>query len=350
MKKVIEIFWIVVEDIKEFFLVWGVKILIVLLLLMVAHNVLKLFSFSSEAEEKYKNLITTDKENEYAINVYQIGKGDKTIVILPGFGSQSPILQYKELAQGLSDKYKVVIIEYYGYGFSTENTTSERTSANIADEIVKVLKLAKIDGPYYLMPHSISNMYAIRLQQKRPDLVTGIISLDGLYPAEINDKYYEDINLNTITNVKITAALELTGFERLLSYVSPSTFYINKMKESSAYTADDIKIYRDRIAKSYLTKTMVNEIKMLVKNMDELKDYKYPSNLPVLQILSEDRVKQYKNAKESKGATVDLEELANGMITNSSIQTVVTIEGDHSLELTNPSGVIQEVVQYLLEN
>ena len=41
-----------------------------------------------------------------------VGKGSKTIVILSGFGMQSPIIQYKTLVDGLKDEYKVVIVEY----------------------------------------------------------------------------------------------------------------------------------------------------------------------------------------------------------------------------------------------
>lgn len=351
MKKIVAFFWGVVEDIEQFFLVWGLRILIVLFIGIIIHNLLKIGDIFSHTDGEYKNFISIDGSEDKQMNVYQIGQGSKTIVILPGFGSQSPVLQYKAIAKNLSKNYKVVIIEYFGYGFSTGNTKSERSNANIADEIVKALDGAGISGPYYLMPHSISKLYAIRLQQKRPDLVAGIISIDGAFPEEIKDQYYKDYYGSMVTNVNITSIFELTGFERVLSYVRPSTFYIDKMKEMpDVYTSEDIKIYRNRIGASYLTRTMVKEIDKVIDNMNELKDYKYPSSLPVLELLSQERVDEYKEAKDKKGATADLGDLTNHIITNSSIQKVVILEGDHALQLSNPSEVVHRTNNFLSGN
>ena len=111
------------------------------------------------------NLIELKQEQFQALrskymNVYIAGEGEKTIVILSGFGIQSPVLEYKALADRLSENnYRVVVLEYFGYGFSSK-TDSERTNENIAREIKQGLEMAGINGPYVLMPHSISNLYA----------------------------------------------------------------------------------------------------------------------------------------------------------------------------------------------
>ena len=352
MKKIFNFILSIIDDIKSFMYHWGLRILIVVFLLIILHNVLKILDILPGDLGNYRNPVSVyDEEGKSLMNIYSLGSGGRTIVILPGFGSQSPVLQYKAIAKKLSSSYRVVIVEYFGYGFSDAKVREKRTNDNISEEIVKALQKAGISGPYYLMPHSISKLYAIKMQQNHPGLVSGIIALDGIFPAEVNDDYYDDINRRTVTNVNLTSVFELTGFERILSYAKPSIFYIDKMQEmKDVYTGNDIKLYRNRIAVSYLTGPMVSEINKLIDNMTELKDYKYPTNLPVLEILSEDRIEEYKEAKANKGATVDLYELAEGMITNNENQEIVVIKGDHALEFTNPDGVASEVRRFLSSN
>ena len=62
---------------------------------------------------------------------------DETIVFLTGLGVPSPILTYRPLAETLSDKFKVIIVEPFGYGMS-DNTESPRTIENITKELQKV--------------------------------------------------------------------------------------------------------------------------------------------------------------------------------------------------------------------
>ena len=348
MKRVISFIYGVMDLIKEFLVNWGIKILIVLFIGMILHNILKIAEFSTVSPDGYKNLVVGDFENNKMMNVYVAGSGEKTIVILPGFGSQSPVLQYKALVDGLKDEYRVVVVEYYGYGFSMGNTKSPRTNQQIAIDTMTALKEAGIDGEFYLMPHSISNMYAMKIQSLYPEKVRGIISIDGEFPAEIDDPYYMNVNADTVTNVNLTSILELSGFERVLSLVSPKTFYIDKMQEmKNVYTSDDITLYKNRIANSYLTRTMVNEINKMIENKEELKEYKYPANLPVMQILSQDRVNEYKTNMAENGAKVDLDMLAEGVVTNKENQKTVVIKGDHMLQFTNPKGVIDTAKSFL---
>lgn len=336
----------VFEKIKDFLIAWGIKILVVLLIGMVLHNIVKMGEVSSNYQGDYKRLIAVYEDNQM-MNVYSVGEGDKTIVILAGFGAQSPIIQYKTLVENLKDTYKVVVIEYFGYGYSS-SIKVPRTNENIASEIKKVLEVAEITGPYILMPHSSSNIYAMYFEQKYPDLVQAVVSIDGTYPGEIKDNYRLSQMRDNISNINMTSIFELTGFERVLSYVSPSTFYINKMKEMPyIYSEEDISIYRNRIGSSYLTRTMIREINNLEANMNELKDYKYPDSLPVLEILATDSVNKYTDAKNSGESKIDLKDLAQSVITNRDIQKVKEVKGDHMLQLTNPTDLLNVIRNFL---
>lgn len=346
-KILIKIFGII-DFIKDFIVSFGLKILLVMFVLVILHNIVKMSEISSRYTGPYKNLTTVYEQENKMMNVYSVGEGPKTIVILSGFGSQSPIIQYKALADGLKDNYKVIILEYFGYGYSMSMKDHERTNENIANEIKLALEYYGAQGPYILMPHSHSAVYAMYFQNAYPDLVQGIVSIDGLYPAEINDEYYQVKQRDTASNIKLTSIFELTGFERILCYIKEDTFYIDKMKQMpDSYSNEEIKLYRNRIGSSYLTRTMVREINKLQDNMKEMKDYKYPDYLPVLQVLATDTVNEYKAVKNNKEAKVDLLDLANGVITNSEIQKVEQIEGDHMLHLTNVNDLVATIKLFL---
>ena len=211
--------------IKDWLLHWGLRILLVFFALIILHNVLKMSELTIKYTGDYKKMVPVYEEENKFMNSYVVGEGSKTLVILSAFGSQSPIIQYKTLLEGLKDDYKVVIIEYFGYGYSM-SIKKPRTNENIASEIKKTLELREIYGPYVLIAHETSNMYAMKFQEMYPDLVQGIVSIDGLYPSEIEDDYRAKQISNKVSNVNITSIFELTGFERIASYVSLKTFYI----------------------------------------------------------------------------------------------------------------------------
>ena len=321
------------ELVKDFLVTWGLKILLFLFICMILHNVVKMSEISTRYTGQYKNLVMVYPEDSKMMNIYTVGEGPKTIVILAGFGSQSPIIQYKALADGLKDEYKVAIVEYFGYGYSM-SMKKERTNENIVNEIKTALELYGVNGPYVLMPHSHANVYAMYFQQAYPELVQSIVSIDGQIPAELNDDYYKVKHEENLANINImekesgliqeniTSIFELTGFERILSYLREDIFYIDRMRTMHEnYGQEEISVYRNRIGSNYLSRTMVREIGKFEENMAQMAEYKYPETLPTLQIFASDTIKQYEEAKKNLGATVDITDLSRGLITNEEILT-----------------------------
>lgn len=336
------------DEIKDFLFTWGIKIAVVLFICMILHNVVKMSEISSRYKGEYKKLVPVYEEENKMMNVYAIGDGPKTIVVLPGFGSQSPVIQYKTIAEGLKDEYRVVIVEYFGYGYSMSMKDHPRTNENIAAEIKKSLESYGVTGPYILMPHSTSAIYAMYFQQSYPELVQGIVSIDGKFPSEVNEEYYQKKLKEDISNINITSVFELTGFERILSYVREDIFYIKEMRKMpEIYGKEEISVYRNRIGSNYLSRTMVREINKLEDNVNQMKDYNYPDYLPVLQVLSSDTVKKYEAVKKNGEATLDLNDLADKMITNSLIQKTEVVEGDYMLQLSNPNDLIATIKLFL---
>lgn len=75
--------------------------------------------FSNKSEEgkikPYGQFVAVDGKN---MNVLIQGEGKETVVLLPGYGTPAPALDFKPLIDELSPFYKVVVIEPFGYGLS----------------------------------------------------------------------------------------------------------------------------------------------------------------------------------------------------------------------------------------
>lgn len=117
------------------------------------------------------------------------GSGPKTLVFLSGGGTCSPILDFKSLYSLLSDEYRIVVVEKFGYGYS-DVVDEERTIQTILSETRSALEKAGIEGPYVLCPHSMSGIEALYWAQEYPDEIEAIIGLDMAVP-----EYYENMKM-----------------------------------------------------------------------------------------------------------------------------------------------------------
>ena len=334
-------------------IVW---ILIVFFALMIVHNILKLGEYSNLYEGDYKNLVMVDEDKMMNIKVFGateinekgeeiVLEGKETIVILPGYGMQSPVIQYKAIVDQLKDEYKVAVVEYYGYGFSM-NIDKERTNENIASEVKAALASQDIHE-FILMPHSISNVYALKMIENYPSSVKAVVSLDGVSPSQYKEVYFKEQIIDQSTNVKLTDVLENCGFQRYLSYIKPEMFYIDSMKTDGIWGTEEIKVLRERIALSYLSDTMKKEIEEFSINVAGYTNYKYPNTLPVLQILSKETASSYLENKKEGLIEKELKEYANDLVSNKDIQLITTVEGNHDLQFTAYQKVAELTKEFL---
>ena len=128
--------------------------------------------------------------NGHQMNVYIKGEGSETIVFLSGAGIASPILDFKNLLDPLSKKFKVVVVERAGYGFS-EDSDHSRDVMTVLSETRQALSQAEISGPYVIVSHSMASLESLAWQEKYPDEVKALVGLDWALPAS-----YEDLKDN----------------------------------------------------------------------------------------------------------------------------------------------------------
>lgn len=221
--------------------------------------------------------------NNKTMHVCVKGSGEKTIVMLSGWGTENPIDDFIPLADKLCDEYKVVILEYFGYGKS-DITENARTNENIVNEIRAALKELDIKPPYILMAHSMSGLYSLYYADKYPDEVEGIIGIDMSLPQK--------------------------QLERWRS---------GSFKKLSSEELDGANV------------SIVNQWNSFYDNSKELENIKYSENLPVLVFLATEQVNFVNDMMKSGNMETSWEDINKNMITNPDIQDVKVLEGTHYL-------------------
>ncbi len=207
------------------------------------------------------------------MSVYIEGSGEKTLVFMSGGGTCSPILDFKSLYSLLSDKYRIVVVEKFGYGFS-DVVDKKRGIESILADTRAALKAAGIEAPYILCPHSMSGIEALYWAQQYPEEILAIIGLDMAVP-----KSYQDYSIN-MTMLKLSQFASAIGITRLLPGVSDSDAIINgtlSNKEKEIYRA----VFYNRTA----TITMLNEVKSIKENASKVESDNIPQ-IPMLLFVS----------------------------------------------------------------
>ena len=118
----------------------------------------------------------------HKIHVFSAGDENKQkMVFLSGSGTTVPSLDFKILYSKLADRYRIIVIEKFGYGYSDlyEGPCDIDSVVNYQRE---ALRKTGENGPYVLLPHSMSGLEAIRWSQLYPDEVTALIGIDMATP------------------------------------------------------------------------------------------------------------------------------------------------------------------------
>ena len=149
------------------------------------------------------------------MSVYTEGEGDKTLVFLSGGGTCSPILDFRSLYATLTDRYRIVVVEKFGYGFS-DTVDRERDIATILQDTRAALAGAGLRGPYVLCPHSLSGLEALYWAQQYPQEVEAVIGLDMAVPA-----MYEDYSIQ-MPMLRLSQLAARLGVTRLLPGIALS--------------------------------------------------------------------------------------------------------------------------------
>ncbi|MGO2083814.1 alpha/beta fold hydrolase [Vagococcus sp.] len=255
------------------------------------------------------------------INVVIEGKGEETIILLPGQGTASPYLDFKPLIKNLAKDYRVITIEPFGYGLSTQ-TKRERTVSNIVEEIHAVVEQLNIKK-YTVMGHSITGLYGVNYAQKYADEMTGFIGIDSSTP----EQPWPGVDLRFLDFLK------QAGVFRTIINLNPIKS-LGTSKENP-----DFQQLKLLTMKNINSQNMKEELKELDHSFPDSKGLKYPVNMPVLLFVA-----------HNDNTMKNWLELHQDQIKSLKYGEVIELEGSHYLHHKQTKKISKKTKQFMTEN
>jgi len=258
------------------------------------------------------------------MSAYITGKGEHTIVLLRGHDDPCPTLTLSPLADALATQNKVIILDYFGCGFS-DTTNKERTAVNYVYEIRTALQDLGVEGPYIFAAHELSGLYAQLYAEMYQEEVEAIVGLDSSVAAQPQDLllvnnitpqiYQEQLKKQGMLNYTLRQTLYFSGYGRILS-----PLYTNSIK--AELSRQEFTILGEQFIENYYSLNSVDETAHRYENHQLLLQHKYPENLPVLFILTDYAC----DGPLYPGS--DWLQLHQDLCTNPSIQHTLLIDGN----------------------
>lgn len=264
--------------------------------------------------------------NGHKINVYVEGDGPETIVVLSGAGIASPILDFKNLSDPLSKKYKVVVVERAGYGFS-EDSDQSRDVMTVLSETRQALSQANISGPFIILSHSMASLESLAWQEKYPDEVKALVGLDWALPAS-----YEDLKDN---QALLTVAYWSSKIG-LLRYF-PESFYI----KNPTLTETERQQYKLLAYKQLMSQAMLHESRLARENAKKVPSSINPK-IPALLLVS--------NGEGTTFSQSEWQRYAERFASNQSNVQVVYMNAPHDLYHYQSDAIVSRIKEFLENN
>ena len=264
--------------------------------------------------------------NGHQMNVYIKGEGSETIVFLSGAGIASPILDFKNLTDSLSKKYKVVVVERAGYGFS-EDSDQSRDVMEVLSETRQALSQAEVSGPYVIVSHSMASLESLAWQEKYPDEVKALVGLDWALPAS-----YEDLKDN---QALLTAAYWSSKIG-LLRYF-PESFYI----KNPTLTETERQQYKLLAYKQLMSQAMLHESRLAKENAKKVPSSINPK-IPALLLVS--------NGEGTTFSQSEWQRYAERFASDQSNVRVVYMDAPHDLYHYQSDAIVSHIKEFLENN
>ena len=264
--------------------------------------------------------------NGHQMNVYIKGEGSETIVFLSGAGIASPILDFKNLTDSLSKKYKVVIVERAGYGYS-EDSNQSRDVMEVLFETRQALSQANVIGPFIILSHSMASLESLAWQEKYPNEVKALIGLDWALPAS-----YEDLKDN---QALLTVAYWSSKIG-LLRYF-PESFYI----KNPTLTETERQQYKLLAYKQLMSQAMLHESRLAKENAKKVPSSINPK-IPALLLVS--------NGEGTTFSQSEWQRYAERFASDQSNVQVDYMDAPHDLYHYQSDAIVSRIKEFLENN
>lgn len=263
--------------------------------------------------------------NGHQMNVYVQGEGSETIVFLSGAGIASPILDFKNLTDSLSKKYKIVVVERVGYGFS-EDSNQSRDVMEVLAETRQALSQANLSGSFIIISHSMASLESLAWQEKYPDEVKALIGLDWALPSS-----YEDLKIN---QALLTVAYWSSKIG-LLRYF-PESFYI----KNPTLTETERQQYKLLAYKQLMSQAMLHESRLAKENAKKVPSSINPK-IPALLLVS--------NGEGTTFSQSEWQHYAETFASGQSNVQVIYMDAPHDLYHYQNNELVSRIEEFLTD-
>ena len=264
--------------------------------------------------------------NGHQMNVYVEGDGPETIVFLSGAGIASPILDFKNVSDSLSKKFKVVIVERAGYGYSDDSNQS-RDVMEVLSETRQALSQANVTGPFIILSHSMASLESLAWQEQYPDEVKALVGLDWALPSS-----YEDLKDNQALLIIAYWSSKIG----LLRYF-PESFYI----KNSTLTESERQQYKLLAYKQLISQAMLHESRLAKENAKKVPSSINPK-IPALLLVS--------NGEGTTFSQSEWQHYAMRFASDKSNVKVVYIDAPHDFYHYQSNDVVSQIEEFLENN
>ena len=264
--------------------------------------------------------------NGHQMNVYVEGDGPETIVFLSGAGIASPILDFKNVSDSLSKKFKVVIVERAGYGYSDDSNQS-RDVMEVLSETRQALSQANVTGPFIILSHSMASLESLAWQEQYPNEVKALVGLDWALPSS-----YEDLKDN---QALLTIAYWSSKIG-LLRYF-PESFYI----KNPTLTENERQQYKILAYKQLISQAMLHESRLVKENAKKVPSSINPK-IPALLLVS--------NGEGTTFSQSEWQHYAERFSSDQSNVQVIYMDAPHDLYHYQSDAIVSHIEEFLENN
>ena len=277
-------------------------------------SVVNVVASNSESSriESYGQRVEVDGRK---INVLVTGSGIKDVVLLPGFGTSSPVLDFAPLVRDLSKDHRVIVVEPLGYGLS-DGTDRDRTTENIVQEVHGALQALNVNR-YILMGHSIAGLYGIDYANRYPEEVSAFVGIDTSVPGQPG--------MDTEFPTGLMSVAKNLGLLRLITAVTSS----DDNRVYTEYAREQMQMLTNR---NSMSPTYLNEMAHISSNFKNALGTAFPKDLPLLLFV----------VAENK-QTPEWLDLHRGQAASVTDGTVVPLPGEHYLHHTHAGDIADGV-------
>ncbi len=254
------------------------------------------------------------------MHVYSAGDEGATLVLLSGWGTTAPAIDFYPLWSRLQSYARVVVLERPGYGWS-EPTSRARTVQNMVEEDRAALAGAGFSPPYYLAAHSMGGLEAALFAASYPDEVAGVFLIDSMAP---DITIAEGAGSRSLMDT-LVPLFKATGLLRLVNAVSPSVIDSQYAKQNDYKYVDAALLPAERALtlKNAQSAMMRREWDLYLENVNDVREMGFPARVPLVAIMSDKDAENPRYAQMMAAQQAWVDQSADG--------EVITLHGGHYL-------------------